>query len=98
MIASIESNGIAISESTGAILIEGTNAKYLYKFSNGSKIDLYYITKNNDLYVIHNPNSGNPNQTKTKVASSVAEFLGTENSEEYLKVLLKDGSVKNIKY
>lgn len=98
LVASIEGNGIAISESTGAILIEGTNAKYLYKVSSGSKVDLYYITKSNDLYVIHNPNSGNPNQTKTKVASSVAEFLGTENGKRYLKVLLKDGSTKNISY
>ena len=98
LVASIEGDGIAISESTGAILIEGTNAKYLYKVSSGSKIDLYYITKNNDLYVIHNPSSGNPNQTKTKVASSVAEFLGTENGKRYLKVLLKDGSTKNISY
>ena len=98
LVASIEGNGIAISESTGAILIEGTNAKYLYKVSSGSKIDLYYITKNNDLYVIHNPNSGNPNQTKTKIANSVAEFLGTENGKRYLKVLLKDGSTKNISY
>lgn len=98
LVASIEGNGIAISESTGAILIEGTNAKYLYKVSSGSKIDLYYITKNNDLYVIHNPSSGNPNQTKTKVASSVAEFLGTENGKGYLKVLLKDGNTKNISY
>ena len=96
LVASIEGNGIAISESTGAILIEGTNAKYLYKVSSGSKIDLYYITKSNDLYVIHNPNSGDPNQTKTKVASSVAEFLGTESGK--LKVLLKDGSTKNISY
>ena len=98
LVASIEGNGIAITESMGAILIEGTNAKYLYKVSNGSKIDLYYITKNNDLYVIHNPNSSNPNQTKTKVASSVTEFLGTktENGKKYLKVLLKDGSTKNI--
>ncbi len=98
LVASIEGNGIAISESTGAILIEGTNAKYLYKVSSGSKIDLYYITKNNDLYVIHNPSSGNPNQTKTKVASSVAEFLGIENGKRYLKVLLKDGNTKNISY
>ena len=98
LVASIEGNEIAISESTGAILIEGTNAKYLYKVSSGSKVDLYYITKSNDLYVIHNPNSGDPNQTKTKVASSVAEFLGTENGKRYLKVLLKDGSTKNISY
>ena len=98
LVASIEGNEIAISESTGAILIEGTNAKYLYKVSSGNKIDLYYITKNNELYVIHNPSSGNPNQTKTKVASSVAEFLGTENGKRYLKVLLKDGSTKNISY
>ena len=98
LVASIEGDGIAISESTGAILIEGTNAKYLYKVSSGSKIDLYYITKNNDLYVIHNPSSGNPNQTKTKVASSVAEFLGIENGKRYLKVLLKDGNTKNISY
>ncbi len=98
LVASIEGNGIAISESTGAILIEGTNAKYLYKVSSGNKIDLYYITKNNELYVIHNPSSGNQNQTKTKVASSVAEFLGTENGKRYLKVLLKDGSTKNISY
>ena len=98
LVASIEGNGIAITESMGAILIEGTKAKYLYKVSNGSKIDLYYITKNNDLYVIHNPNSSNLNQTKTKVASSVTEFLGTktENGKKYLKVLLKDGSTKNI--
>ena len=94
LVATIERNGIAITEDTGAILIEGANAKYLYKVSKSSKIDLYYITKNNELYVIHNPSSGNPNQTKTKVASSVTEFLGTESGK--LKVLLKDGSTKNI--
>ena len=36
VVASIENGSIAISESMGAVLIENTNAKYLYKVTNSS--------------------------------------------------------------
>lgn len=97
--ASIENGSIAISESMGAVLIENTNAKYLYKVTKSvfNDIDLYFITKNNDLYVIHDPNSSDPNQQKIKVASGVAEFLGNGGPES-IKVLLTDGTTENIQY
>lgn len=99
VVASIENGSIAISESMGAVLIENTNAKYLYKVTKSvfNDIDLYFITKNNDLYVIHDPNSSNPNQQKIKVASGVAEFLGNGGPES-IKVLLTDGTTENIQY
>ena len=83
----------------GAVLIENTNAKYLYKVTKSvfNDIDLYFITKNNDLYVIHDPNSSDPNQQKIKVASGVAEFLGNGGPVS-IKVLLTDGTTKNIQY
>lgn len=103
LVASIESgNNIAITESMGAVLIKGTNAKYLYKVSKSkaTSVDLYYITKNNDLYVIKNPNSSSEDQKKTKVLSGVVEFLGTtkKNGGKYLRVLLTDNTEKEILY
>lgn len=102
LIASIEKGGnISLSQNLGAVLLEGTNAKYLYAVSKiaADNVDLYYITNNNDLYVIKNPNASNYNQARNKVINKkVVEFLGTEerNNGEYLKVLCQDGSVEYI--
>ena len=102
LIASIEKGGnISLSQNLGAVLLEGTNAKYLYAVSKiaADNVDLYYITNNNDLYVIKNPNANSYNQARTKVINKkVVEFLGTEerNNGEYLKVLCQDGSVEYI--
>ncbi len=102
MVASIEGKNIAITENMGAILIPNANAKYLYKVSTakGNKLNLYFITNNNILYVIYNPNSSTENQKKIKVQSSVFEFLGTKtkNGEKYLTVLLTNGDTKDISY
>ena len=104
LVASIEGNGdIALSQYLGAVLIENANAKYLYKVSKiaADNVDLYFITKNNQLYVIKNPNASQYNQPTEKVTNSkVKEFLGTESKDDgdYLKVLLENGEVEYILY
>lgn len=104
LIARIENGGnISLSQNLGAILLEGTNAKYLYVVRKIAvdNVDLYYITNNNELYVIKNPNASNYNQAKQKVTNKkVVEFLGIDerNNGEYLKVLCQDGSVEYILY
>lgn len=102
--ASIVQNGdIAIEQGLGAILIENANAKYLYKVSKiaADNVDLYFITNNNELYVIRNVNASTYNQPKVKASNNrVKEFLGTtsKNNGEYLKVLLENGSVEEVLY
>lgn len=102
LIAKIERGGdISLSQNLGAVLLEGTNAKYLYVVRKiaADNIDLYYITNNNELYVIKQPNASNYNQARQKVTNKkVVEFLGTESRSngDYLKVLCQDGSVEYI--
>lgn len=102
--ASIEQDGnIAISQGGGAVIIEPGNAKYLYQVGviACDSVILYYITEDNDLYVIDNPDARTPNQKATKVfEKKVTEFLGTEVDEEggNLKVLLDNGEVEYIRY
>ena len=102
LIARIENGGnISLSQNLGAVLLEGTNAKYLYAVSKiaADNIDLYYITNNNELYVIKQPNANSYNQARNKVTNKkVVEFLGTESRSngDYLKVLCADGSVEYI--
>lgn len=104
MVATIEKNGdISVSQSLGAVLLENTNAKYLFKVAKiaADNVDLYYITNNNDLYVIRTINASSYNQRRVKATNSkVAEFLGTtEKSDgEYIKVLLTNGYVEEIPY
>ncbi len=104
VIATIEKNGnISIAKDRGAMEIEANNAKYLYKVGilACDNVKLYYITEDNDLYLIDNPNSYDLNQQSIKVSENkVTEFLGTESKSDgaYLKVLLKNGSVEYIKY
>ena len=104
VIATIETNGnISIAKDRGAMEIEANNAKYLYKVGilACDNVKLYYITEDNDLYLIDNPNSYDLNQQSIKVSENkVTEFLGTESKSDgaYLKVLLKNGSVEYIKY
>lgn len=102
LIARIERGGdISLSQNLGAVLLEGTNAKYLYVVRKiaADNIDLYYITNNNELYVIKQPNASSYNQSRQKVINKkVVEFLGTDSRSngEYLKVLCQDGSVEYI--
>ena len=104
MIATIESNGdISISEAMGAVLIENANAKYLYKVEKlaADVVDLYFITNNNELFVVRNENLKDAYPSKERVTNSeVVEFLGTELKDdgEYIKVLLADGSTEDILY
>lgn len=103
LIAQIENNDISLSQGMGAVQIKNANAKYLYSVAKyaADVVDLYFITNNNELYVIYNPNANDINQNKVKVTnSSVAEFLGTETKDngQYIKVLLTDGSTEDILY
>lgn len=85
--AIIKYNNIRSDDTSDKFYIE----KVLLDFKNNVN------NKNNDLYVIHDPNSSDPNQQKIKVASGVAEFLGNGGPES-IKVLLTDGTTENIQY
>ena len=104
LVATIEPNGnITIAQDGGAVEIEVGNAKYLYKVVviACDNVKLYYITENNDLYVIERPDSVTLNQKSSKVIDKkVVEFLGNErkNDDLYLKVLLEDKTIDYIKY
>lgn len=107
LVANIEEDGnISISQSGGASIVTPGNAKYLYKVDKLAcdAVSLYYITSDNELYVLDNPRS-DIDQTATKVIEDeVVEFLGTETKEvkdgynHYLKVLLSSGEVEYINY
>lgn len=107
LVANIEEDGnISISQSGGASIVTPGNAKYLYKVGKLAcdAVSLYYITSDNELYVLDNPRS-DMDQTATKVIEDeVVEFLGTETKEvedgynHYLKVLLSSGEVEYINY
>lgn len=107
LIATIYKNGnIFISQNGGASIVTPGNAKYLFRVGKLAcdVVSLYYITDDNELYVLDNPKS-DVDQTATKVIDAeVIEFLGTEIKEvedgynNYLKVLLKDNTVKYINY
>lgn len=107
LVANIEEDGnISISQSGGSILVTPGNAKYLYKVGKLAcdAVSLYYITSDNELYILDNPRS-DIDQTATKVIEDeVVEFLGTETKEvedgynHYLKVLLSSGEVEYINY
>ena len=107
LIASIEENGnISISQNGGASIVTPGNAKYLFRVGKLAcdVVSLYYITNDNELYVLDNPKS-DVDQTATKVIDAeVIEFLGTQIKEvedgynNYLKVLLKDNTIKYINY
>lgn len=107
LIASIEEDGnISIIQNGGSSIVTPGNAKYLFRVGKLAcdVVSLYYITNDNELYVLDNPKS-DVDQTATKVIDAeVIEFLGTEIKEvedgynNYLKVLLKDNTVKYINY
>ena len=107
LIASIEDNGnISISQNGGSSIVAPGNAKYLFRVGKLAcdMVSLYYITNDNELYVLENPSS-DIEQTAIKVIDAeVVEFLGTETKEVedgydyYLKVLLKNSNVEYINY
>lgn len=103
-VATIEADGkISISQNGGAGTIETRNAKYLYSVGilACDRFKLYYITEDNNLYVIDNPDASTSNQKAVKATESkVIEFLGTEvkDSSSYLKVLLENKNIEYIKY
>ena len=107
LIASIEEDGnISIIQNGGSSIVTPGNAKYLFRVGKLAcdVVSLYYITNDNELYVLDNPKS-DVDQTATKIIDAeVIEFLGTEIKEvedgynNYLKVLLKDNTVKYINY
>lgn len=107
LVANIEENGnISISQNGGASIVTPGKAKYLFKVGKLAcdVVSLYYITDNNELYVLDNPRA-DIDQTATKVINDeVIEFLGTETKEvedgynHYIKVLLKNNTVKYVNY
>ena len=104
LIANIEPNGnISIAQDRGAAEIVVGNAKYLYRVGilACDNVKLYYITGDNELYVIDRPSSTALNQEGTKVTDSkILEFLGTEakDGDVYLKVLNSNKKIEYIKY
>lgn len=102
--AKINSNkNIVIEQDKVAQEISVGNAKYLYKIGiiACDNVRLYYITEDNDLYVVDRPNAENSSQKGTKVSSSkIIEFLGEEHSEagSSLKVLTENKNIEYIKY
>lgn len=103
LVAEIINGNIAISQSGGAVLLENTNAKYIFDMSviAAENVDLYYITNNNDLYMIERPNANNNNQKGKKVTNSkVAEFIEAKYKDDgyYLRVLLTNGNTEDILY
>ncbi len=99
------SKNIDIFEGTnaGAEEIVVGNAKYLYKVGiiACDNVKLYYITEDNELYVVNQPSTGKPNQKGTKVTSSkIGECLGEDHRDDgsYLKVLTESKNIEYIKY
>ena len=107
LVANIEDDGnISISQNGGASIVTPGNAKCLFRVGKLAcdVVSLYYITNDNELYVLDNPRA-DKDQTATKVIDDeVIEFLGIETKEvedgydNYLKVLLKDNTIKYINY
>ena len=107
LVASIEDNGnISISQNGGASIVTPGNAKYLFRVGKLAcdVVSLYYITNDNELYLLDNPRADN-DQTATRVIDDeVIEFLGTETKEvedgynHYIKVLLKNGNIEYVNY
>lgn len=103
LVAEIVNGNIVLNQSGKKIILEKTNAKYMYSVSiiAADVVDLYYITNNNELYVIVKPDTESNSQTIKKVTNSkVAEFIGiTDKSDgEYLRVLLTNGKTEDIMY
>ena len=104
LVAEINSEkNIAISQNKVAEEIIVGNAKYLYKVNVlvCDAVKLYYITEDNELYVVDHPNTGNPNQKGIKVSSTkIIEFLGQEVRDDgaYIKVLTEDKNIEYIKF
>lgn len=102
--AAINSNGnIGISQDMGAEEVVVGNAKYLYSVNiiACDNVKLYYITRDNELFVLDHPSSSAINQKGTKVTESkITEFLGIDNRTDgnYLKVLNSNGNVEYYKY
>ena len=102
--AEINSNkNIAIAQDKAAEEIIVGNAKYLYKIGiiACDNVKLYYITEDNELYVVDHPSTGKPNQKGTKITSSkIVEFLGEDHRDDggYLKVLTESKNIEYIKY
>lgn len=102
--ASINSNGnIGIAQDKGAEEVIVGNAKYLYSVNviACDNVKLYYITNDNELYLLDNPSSSALNQKGVKVTDNkIAEFLGIDNRTDgnYLKVLNTIGEVEYYKY
>lgn len=104
LMATIEDDGnISIAQDGGAVEIQVGNAKYLYRVGilACNSFKLYYITEDNELYVIDNQNANTLNQKAVKATESkVIEFLGVEGKSDgsYLKVLLENRKIEYIKY
>lgn len=107
LVASIEDNGnISISQNGGSSIVTPGDAKYLFRVGKLAcdVVSLYYITNDNELYLLDNPKA-DKEQTATRVIDDeVIEFLGTETKEvedgynHYIKVLLKNGNIEYVNY